>query len=172
MKFTFLLLITAVISSGYEQFASACITASSDLDGRSAPKVNATRTTNVYLTGDCINGKTVWENGTKVTLADRLLQCNVKLFRSQFMVAMFGTLVSCNQFDAHIVCRWTNKYDVRRQILPTWLLCQNWLLWAGPESTGKVVVVDSNADIEIMLTLVFIGLFRQCKQRNRSRYCQ
>lgn len=46
-----------VATSGYIKYAQACITATTDLDGRDKPTVNATRTTNVYLTGDCIDGK-------------------------------------------------------------------------------------------------------------------
>ncbi|CAM0135469.1 unnamed protein product [Umbelopsis sp. WA50703] len=85
MRFTLVLLTTAVISGGCKRFVSACITASTDLDGRSAPTVNATRTTNVYLTGDCINvqcqtisetiyGSNVWDFDGTYYLPDYYLK--------------------------------------------------------------------------------------------------
>lgn len=42
---------------GYIGKAEACITAEQDLDGRSSPSSSASRTTNVYKSGACINGK-------------------------------------------------------------------------------------------------------------------
>jgi hypothetical protein len=51
------LLIAVAAISVHIATVEACISATTDLDGRSAPTSNATRTTDVYLTGDCIDGK-------------------------------------------------------------------------------------------------------------------
>jgi hypothetical protein len=50
------LLIAAAAISVHIATVEACISATTDLDGRNAPASNATRTTDVYLTGDCIDG--------------------------------------------------------------------------------------------------------------------
>ncbi|KAH8551469.1 hypothetical protein BGW37DRAFT_537962 [Umbelopsis sp. PMI_123] len=51
------LFVTVAAISVHITTIRACITAETDLDGRSAPTANATRTANVYLTGDCIDVK-------------------------------------------------------------------------------------------------------------------
>jgi hypothetical protein len=57
MKILNILLVTTAVAVGYIGKAEACITAKEDLDGRSSPSSSATRTSNVYKSGACINGK-------------------------------------------------------------------------------------------------------------------
>lgn len=57
MKFLNTLMVAAVVAGGYIADVQACITAKTALDGRSSPSSSAARTSNVYKSGACINGR-------------------------------------------------------------------------------------------------------------------
>lgn len=56
MKFFNTLLVSAVVAGSYISNVQACISAKTDLDGRKSPSSSASRTSNVYKSGACING--------------------------------------------------------------------------------------------------------------------
>ncbi|KAG2171602.1 hypothetical protein INT43_008328, partial [Umbelopsis isabellina] len=92
MHFTNILLSASLVVAGlFASHAEACITAETDLDGRSAPKSSASRTTNVYKTGACINvkcqttgdtlyGTNIWDYDGKYYLPDAYVKTGYSSF--------------------------------------------------------------------------------------------
>jgi hypothetical protein len=67
MHFTSTLFLGSLVVAGlFSSQADACITAKAALDGRTSPSSSASRTSNVYKSGQCINGKYLLQGKFKV----------------------------------------------------------------------------------------------------------